>query len=119
MQMVLTSRFDELHGVVDREPGGHDAARRVDIERNVLVRVLGLEEQHLGDHDVRHVVLDRANDEDQAVLQEARIDVVCPLAARRLLDDHRDQVQCSLVHVLGPSLTTSPRPRSDQIPSAR
>src|SRR5205809_2435362 len=41
--------LDELHGVVDREAGRDRAARRVDVEEDVLVRVLGLEEQELGD----------------------------------------------------------------------
>ena len=84
---------DELHGVVDREPGAHDPARGIDVDRDVLLRVLGLQEEHLRDHDVGHVIVDRADDEDQALLEEARIDVISPLAAGGLLDDDRDQVQ--------------------------
>ena len=42
-------RFDELHGVVDRESCGHDATRRVDVQVDVLVRIFGLQEQQLGD----------------------------------------------------------------------
>ena len=46
---------DELHGVVDGEAGGDRAARAVDVEQDVLVGILGLEEQHLGDGQVGHV----------------------------------------------------------------
>ena len=39
----------------------------------------------------RHVVLDRPGDEDDALLQQPRIDVVGALAAVGLLDDHRHE----------------------------
>jgi hypothetical protein len=60
---------------------------------DVLVRVLGLQEEELRDHQVRHVVLDRTDEEDDALLEQARIDVERTLAARRLLDDDRHQAQ--------------------------
>ena len=50
---------DELHGVVDRQPRGHDPARRVDVEGDLLLRVLGLEEEELRDDERGRVVLDR------------------------------------------------------------
>ena len=58
-----------------------DAARRVDVQADVLVRVLRLEEQQLRDDQVRHVVVDRPDEEDHALLQQARVDVVRALAA--------------------------------------
>ena len=82
---------DELHGVVDRQAGGHDAAGRVDVEGDFLLRVLGFEEQQLR-HDQRgRIVFDRAREEDDPLAQEARIDVERALAAVRLLDHHRDE----------------------------
>ena len=42
-----------LHGVVDGHAGRDHAARRVDVEVDVLVGVVGLEEEQLGDDDVR------------------------------------------------------------------
>src|SRR5207302_6568045 len=92
-------RLDELHGVVDRQSRAHDAARGIDVERNVLVGVLGLEEQHLRDHDVGHVVIDLSHDEDHPLLEETGIDVISPLAPRGLLDHDGDQIQATLVHV--------------------
>jgi hypothetical protein len=80
-----------LDRVVDREPGRDDPARRVDVELDVLLRVLGLEEQQLGDDQVRDVVLDRVAQEDDAVLQEPRVDVEGSLAAGARLDDHGDE----------------------------
>src|SRR5215216_2253269 len=82
---------DELHGVVDRQPRGHDPARRVDVERNLLLRVLGLEEEQLRDDERGRVVLDRPGEEDDALAQEPRIDVERALAAVRLLDHHRHE----------------------------
>ena len=83
--------LDVLHGVVHRQPGGHRTARRVDVEVDVALRVLRLEEEHLRDHQARHVVVDRAAEEDDVVLEQARIDVVGALNAVRLLHHHRNQ----------------------------
>ena len=55
---------DELHGVVDRQPRVDDAAGRVDVEGDVLVGVLGLEMEQLGDDQVRDLVVDRGAEED-------------------------------------------------------
>ena len=81
-------RLHELHGVVDRHARRDDTARRVDVHRNFFLRVLGLEKQKLHADRCRHVVLDRTGDEDDALLQQARRQVVAALAARRLFDHH-------------------------------
>ena len=78
---------DVLHRVVDREAGGDHAARRVDVHEDVLLRVLGLEEEQLGGDQRGHMVLDRAGDEDDPFAQQPRINVEAALAAVRLLDD--------------------------------
>src|SRR4051794_33426028 len=88
----LDVRFDELHGVVDGQPCSNRAARAVDIELDVLVGVLGLEEEHLGDRQVRYLIVNRRADEDDAVLEQARKDVVGALAPVGLLDHHRNQL---------------------------
>src|SRR5437870_8600863 len=84
--------LEVLHGVVDRQARGHDAARRVDVQEAVALGVLGLEEEQLGDDEVRHRVLDGVPDEDDPLLEEAREDVVGALAAPGLLDDHRHEI---------------------------
>src|SRR5262249_34141116 len=71
--------------------GRDDAARGVDVEGDVLLRVLGFEEEHLGDDEVGDRVVDRLAEEDDVVLQEARVDVVRALSPSRLLDDHGNQ----------------------------
>ena len=53
-------RLDELHRVEDRHARRDRAARRVDVEVDVLVRVFGLEEQHLRDDEVGGRLVDRA-----------------------------------------------------------
>jgi hypothetical protein len=84
-------RLDVLHGVVDRETRRNHAARGVDVEGDVLLRVLGLQEQHLRDDEVGDRVVDGLAEKDDVVLEEAGIDVVSPLPAGRLLDDHWNQ----------------------------
>src|ERR1700710_635413 len=69
-------RPDVLHGVVDRETGGHDAAWAIDIERNILGRVLALQEQQLGADQGAHLVEDLAGQEDDPLLEEPGVDVV-------------------------------------------
>src|SRR5690349_17297930 len=65
-----------------------EAAWPVDVEHDVLVGILGLQEQHLRDHQIGDVVVNRRADEDDAVLEKPREDVVGPFAAVGLLDDH-------------------------------
>jgi hypothetical protein len=84
-------RADELHGVVDGQAGAHAAARGVDVEVDVLVRILGRQEQQLGHHQVGDVIVDARTQEDDALLEQARVDVECALAAPGGLDDGRDQ----------------------------
>src|SRR3546814_5619546 len=68
---------------------------------DVLLGVLRLEEQHLRNNHVGHVVVDAADQEDHPLLQQARVDVVRALAAAGLFDHHRHEVQglCLLVHL--------------------
>jgi hypothetical protein len=61
-------------------------------QHRVLLGVLRLQKQHLRHHQRRHAVLDRTGDEDDALLQEARKNVVGPFAAVGLLDHHGHQV---------------------------
>jgi hypothetical protein len=96
-------RLDELHGVVDRHARGDDATRRVDVQVDVLVGILGLQEQQLRHDHIGHVVVDRPpTQEDHALLQQARVDVVGALAAAGLLDHHRHQIQALISLMLTP-----------------
>src|SRR5262249_17853709 len=57
-------RADVLHGVVDRQPGGDDPAWRVDVEGDILARVLRFEEQELGADQACDGVMYRADEKD-------------------------------------------------------
>ena len=83
--------LDEVHGVQNAEAGRDRAAGRVDVQGDVLVRIGGLQVQKLGHHGVGHVVVDLLAQEDDAVVEQAAVDVVAALAARRLLDDVGDE----------------------------
>src|SRR6185437_4449841 len=85
----------ELHRVVYSKAGRDRSARGIDVEMNVLVRVLGFQEQHLRDDKVGRRLVDGPDQEYDAFLQQARVDVVRALAASALLDHHRDQAQAS------------------------
>jgi hypothetical protein len=80
-------------------------ARGVDVEEDVLLGVLRLEEQHLGDDQIRDVVVDRLAEEDDVVFEQPRVDVVGALAARRLLHDHGDQDHFLVSLYSSPSLS--------------
>ena len=85
--------LDEVHRVEDGQAGAHGAAGAVDVERNVLVGVFAFKEQQLGHDEVGRLVIDRAHQEDHPVLEQARVDVVRPLSAAGLFDDHWDHAQ--------------------------
>ena len=81
----------ELHRVIDREPGGHRAARRIDIDADVFLAVFHLQKKQLSDDQVGDVVVNRCADKDDPVFQQTGLDVITPLAPAGLLDHHRDE----------------------------
>jgi len=83
---------DVLHGVVNRETCGHVTPRGVDVDADVFLRVFHLEEKQLGDDGVRHGVIDCRSDENDAILQEAGVDVVGAFAAACLFNDAGNEV---------------------------
>ena len=82
---------DELHRVVDRHAGVDRAAGRVDVEVDVLVGVVGLQVDELGDDQVGRFLVDLSAEKHDAVVEQSRVDVERALAARGLLDDHRNE----------------------------
>src|SRR5689334_5092936 len=72
---------DELHRVIDRHAGGNRAARRVDININVLLRILSFEEEQLGDDQVGDLIVNWRTQKNDVVFQESRVDVERPFTA--------------------------------------
>src|SRR5437764_2433508 len=110
---------DELHRVVDGEQRRDVAARRVDVEVDVLVGILRLEVQELRHDQVGHLVLDRRPQEDDALLEQARVDVERSLAAVRLLDDDGNEVVLHVAHPLSPceEVSVAPTVSADSVSS--
>src|SRR4051794_34358997 len=81
----------KLHGVVNGEPGTYRAAGRVDINVDVLFAVLHLQEEQLGNNQIRNVIVDRRSDENDSILEQAGINVVAAFAASGLLNHHWDE----------------------------
>ncbi len=84
-------RADELHRIVDRHAGGHDATRRIDVKRDFLLRVFSLEEKQLRADERGHLVFHRSGEENDAFLEKTGKYVVGAFAAIGLLNDHRHQ----------------------------
>src|SRR2546423_11814065 len=60
----------KLHRVVNCQPGSDGAARRVDVKVEILLPVLHLEEEHLGNNQIRDVIVDWCANEDDPVLEQ-------------------------------------------------
>ena len=73
---LLKERVIFLVGPVNDRTAG-----RVDVERNVFVRIFAFQEQQLRHHQIGGLVIDRADQENDALFQQARINVVGTLAA--------------------------------------
>src|SRR5207248_760739 len=63
----------------------------IDVDVNVLFRILHLQKQQLGDDEIGNVIIHWRADKNDAVLEQPRIDIVAPLAPASLLHHHRDQ----------------------------
>ena len=64
---------------------------RVDVQVDVGLGIVGLQEQHLGDDRVGHLVVHLRAQKDDPVLEQAAVDVVDPLFAAALFDDVGNQ----------------------------
>jgi len=59
--------MDIAHGVVDRQSGRERAARAVDADSDLLVGVLTVEKEQLGNDEIRDIVIDLAANDDDPV----------------------------------------------------
>src|SRR5918997_1577712 len=84
--------FDELHGVVDRKSCRDAATRGIDVEVDVLLWILALQVQELRHYGVGDLVIYWGPEEDDAVLEQPRVDVHGPLPTRALLYNIWDDV---------------------------
>src|SRR5215203_3750900 len=84
--------FDELHGVVDRKSCRDAATRGIDVEVDVLLWILALQVQELRHYGVGDLVIYWGPEEDDAVLEQPRVDVHGPLPTRALLYNVGDDV---------------------------
>ena len=82
--------LDVLHGVVDCQTSSDRAARRIDVEENILVGVFGLQEKHLADDGIRSCVSYFVTQEDDSDLEQTGKQVVRALTALSLFDNIRD-----------------------------
>ena len=80
-------RLEELHCVVDRQTAEDAAARGVDVDVDVALRIVRLEEQELRDDDVGDVIIDGSAEENDPVHEEPGENIVGPLATAGALDD--------------------------------
>ena len=92
----------ELHRVVDRHAGRDRAAGRVDVEPDVLLGVLPVEVEQLGGDLVGDRVVDLGAEEDDALPQEAVVDVLPGIGERR----RRHGLEVRLIH--GPEGSAQP-----------
>src|SRR6266536_2705991 len=82
---------EKLHRIIYRESCSHRAARRIDVDVDVLLGVFHLQKEKLSDDEIRNVIVHRRSDEDDTILEQPRIDIVAALAAASLLHHHRNQ----------------------------
>ena len=83
-------RLDETHGVVNRHACGNRTARRIDIQVDVLVRILRFQEQQLRHNQIRGHVVHRPDHKHHPLFQQTRVDIVGTFAATALFHDHGD-----------------------------
>lgn len=76
----------EAHGVEDGQPRGNATAGAINIKMDIVLGVVVSEEEKLGNDEVGHVIAYSTTKKDDAVLEQARVDVVRALALGGLLD---------------------------------
>ena len=82
----IVHRVDNPEAVVNGATGG------VNVEFNIFLWVFMGEEEELGNDEVGGMGIDVFAEEDDAVFQETRVNVVGALTTISLLDNRRDEV---------------------------
>ena len=83
--------LDVLHGIIDRHARGDAAAGAVDIKLNILVRILGLQVQKLRHHQAGSGIIDFFRQENNAVIQQARKNIIAAFSPTGLLNNIGNQ----------------------------
>jgi len=81
---------DILHGIINSHTGGDRPTRRVDIQVDLLLRIVRFQKQQLGTDQVGHVIVYGRTQQDDPVSKQTGIDIVCPLRTTGRLNDHGD-----------------------------
>src|SRR5205085_11846240 len=89
----------KLHRIVNREPRGDNTAAGIDVDTNVFLRIFHLQKEQLRDHEIGNVIVDRLSNEDDAVFEQSRINIVTTLAAAGLFDYHRHEDRLGSISV--------------------
>ena len=84
--------IDQLHRIVNTQPGRHLAAGRIQIQGDVRIGIGRSQEEQLGLDDVGHVVVDRDAEEDDTIHHQAAEDVHRSDIHLAFLDDGRVDV---------------------------
>ena len=79
--------FDILHCVINRPACCHGAAGAVNVKADVLGRILGFQEKHLGYHQSGCLVIHLIPEENNSLLQKAGVDIVASFSLRCLFND--------------------------------
>src|SRR5262249_8073535 len=58
------------------------------VQRNVLLWIFSRQEEHLGDHQIRNIIVDRRSQENNVLFEQPGINIEGALAARGLLHHH-------------------------------
>ena len=82
---------EELHRVVNGQPGCHDAAGTIDVNVDVFLGILHLQKQQLCNNQICDVIVDRRPDKNDPILEQPRINIVTAFAPAGLFHDHRNQ----------------------------
>src|SRR3989344_7605397 len=69
-------RLDDLHRVVHCERTCHLSSGGVDVERDVLLRVLFFEEEELSDDGICDFIVNGGAKKDDSFLEESRVNIV-------------------------------------------
>ena len=77
------------HALCAGEKG--ETAGAVDVQIDILLRILRLEEEQLGNHQIGDLIVDRSAEKNDPVLEQPAVDVESAFPLAGLLNHHRNQ----------------------------
>src|SRR3989344_6978065 len=69
-------RLNVIHGINHGQSGRSRSTWRIDVKRDIFLRILKLEKKKLGNDNISNIVIDRSAEKHDSLTQKSRVNII-------------------------------------------